>query len=265
LTFVDEPIDPENIGVVFYRYLTVIKDKIYRSSGSIISGDPAKIPSYSEDLNRLPPAAELLHALEIGNRERTFKWVDKCIEVIMDVRLHPDLLINFLNKITYDVNRLLSDLAELVTSDVSISAFFPSKPEELDIEALELNIRSFAETTLRMLGERRSDSSESLITAIQNEIKTRYQEELQINTIAQEFSMNPTYLGQLYKQQTGSYFNDYLNSVRIAKARELLTNTKDNLNSVAERTGYRSYNYFVKQFKKITGYSPGEYRKTHPG
>ena len=60
-------------------------------------------------------------------------------------------------------------------------------------------------------------------------------------------------------------FTDYLNSVRIAKAREMLDNTGMSVNEICQATGFNSVQNFIRVFKKYVGMTPGQYRKQQDG
>lgn len=55
--------------------------------------------------------------------------------------------------------------------------------------------------------------------------------------------------------------NEYIEYVRIEKAKELLENEDMKLNEIAKRVGYNNPNYFTTVFRKATGMYPSEYRK----
>jgi transcriptional regulator GlxA family with amidase domain len=70
-------------------------------------------------------------------------------------------------------------------------------------------------------------------------------------------------LFQLFKQNTGLTPNDYLQRLRIAKARELLTTTSQSVTEIAFAAGFASSQYFSRVFRKYTGQMPSEYRRRH--
>ena len=55
-------------------------------------------------------------------------------------------------------------------------------------------------------------------------------------------------------------FTNYLNKVRIEKAKELFTNTRLSAGEVAEKVGFTNANYFYSIFRKTTGFYPKEYK-----
>ena len=56
--------------------------------------------------------------------------------------------------------------------------------------------------------------------------------------------------------------NEYVTDCRIARAMELLRNTPKSAHAIAEEVGVANYTYFTKLFKRKTGLSPTEYRRT---
>lgn len=87
------------------------------------------------------------------------------------------------------------------------------------------------------------------------------EDKLNLTRIAEEFYMNPKYLGSKFKQETGLSFNQFLTNLKIYRAKKLLKQEKSKIAEVAERLGFENVAYFSKVFKKETGQSPGEYRR----
>lgn len=99
-----------------------------------------------------------------------------------------------------------------------------------------------------------------LIDRIQIYIQRNYQKNLTQDFLASLFFLNRSYLSQLFKKKTGQKFVDYLNDVRIEKAKELLLNSDRKMYQVAKAVGYSNTKYFFRIFKKRTSLSPEEYR-----
>lgn len=74
--------------------------------------------------------------------------------------------------------------------------------------------------------------------------------------------MNPSYLSQLFKQQLNKKFVDYLTVLRIKEAKRLLLYTSLRIAEIAEIVEYADLAYFSNNFKKITGSSPSDFRKS---
>lgn len=84
---------------------------------------------------------------------------------------------------------------------------------------------------------------------------------LSIKWLAEKVYLTPTYLSWLFKRQMGKTIGEYLTSVRMEQAKELLRDQQFKLYHVAEQVGYEDAGYFGKIFKKQTGLTPSEYRE----
>lgn len=86
-------------------------------------------------------------------------------------------------------------------------------------------------------------------------------EKVTLKKTADHFGFSANYLGQLYKQETGQHFSDYIIEHKIKRACLLLQDPTIKIYEVSEKTGYKNIIYFNRQFKQLTGMSPGNYRK----
>ena len=101
-----------------------------------------------------------------------------------------------------------------------------------------------------------------VIQRIVRHINSRYSVcDLGLDTVAKEFGYSPTYLSRIFKSETGFSLIDYMNMVRIYNARKLLDMPGQRAYEVSRTVGYNNYNYFSKNFKKITGQTISEYRE----
>lgn len=87
--------------------------------------------------------------------------------------------------------------------------------------------------------------------------------EITLTEAARQVHMNPSYLSQLFKQEMQVNFVDYVTALRMKEAKELLTGTTLRVSEVSDRLGYGDLAYFSNFFKKHTGMTPSEYRKSH--
>lgn len=105
-------------------------------------------------------------------------------------------------------------------------------------------------------------SEGNVIRSIKKSVEDRYSHNLTIKELAAEVYLSPTYLSYLFKQRTGFTINDYITSIRIDKAKEMLKDPKNNLYNIAHAVGYHEPAYFSRIFKKYTGKSPSKYRES---
>lgn len=91
-------------------------------------------------------------------------------------------------------------------------------------------------------------------------INKNYSKSITLNEAAEYAQISYAYLSQLFKQQTGKSFVDYLNEVRIKNAKNLLNESAMKVYEVAFNVGFKDPNYFIRVFKNITGMTPNEYK-----
>ncbi|MBP1039751.1 response regulator [Vagococcus sp. BWB3-3] len=85
---------------------------------------------------------------------------------------------------------------------------------------------------------------------------------LSLSMVATALFVDPSYLSKQMKQHLGKSFNDYLVTLRIAKAKELLQQEFHySVQEIGEKIGYPSQHYFSRVFKQHTGLSPSQYRQ----
>lgn len=94
-----------------------------------------------------------------------------------------------------------------------------------------------------------------------NYINRHYCENISLNDTAEAVGLSPQYLSSLFKKETGIGFNDYLNNVRIEKAKALIDEGRNKVKDIYNIVGFNNYSYFFKVFKDTTGFTPLEYSK----
>ncbi len=85
-----------------------------------------------------------------------------------------------------------------------------------------------------------------------------------LDSISDILKINASYFSMLFKKSFGVNFVDYLTDLRIQAAKGLLADPLLSAAEIANMVGYESPNYFTRVFKKTTGMTPTEYRKTLP-
>ncbi|MDR7236925.1 response regulator transcription factor [Neobacillus drentensis] len=102
----------------------------------------------------------------------------------------------------------------------------------------------------------------STIEKVLQYIETTPLDQITLKDAAEFVHMNHSYLSQLFKQQLNKKFVDYITELRIEESKRLLLNTSLRMSEIAERVGYSDLAYFSNNFKRLTGFSPSEFRKS---
>ena len=92
-------------------------------------------------------------------------------------------------------------------------------------------------------------------------LKLHYAEKPTLAGVSERFFYNSSYFSRMFKKFTGEGFNAYVNSLKINEALELIESTALSMEEIAEKVGYKDTKTFYAQFKKLTGSTPGAFRK----
>lgn len=92
-------------------------------------------------------------------------------------------------------------------------------------------------------------------------ISKNYSKRLTVDDIARYSNLSPSQFSRQFKKQIGTSPYDYLLSVRLTKAKELLKNTSLPISEISYQTGFANESNFIYFFKKHEGISPLKFRK----
>lgn len=93
-------------------------------------------------------------------------------------------------------------------------------------------------------------------------VRQNLERPLPLEEIAQAAGVSANWLSKSYKACTGRNLFDHIKELRIAKAKQLLKETKMNANEIARQTGFGTIRQFNRAFRDSTGKTPIEYRKS---
>jgi two-component system response regulator YesN len=165
------------------------------------------------------------------------------------------------------IHRCVSGILEILERmEVDKLAIHSLEPiiswQDLNISLHDLK-RLFTDFVLEAANKMHTQRKEALrggIQRIKAYIDESYTGNISLKSIANQFYMNPVYLGQLFKKTYGVYFNEYVLQLRIEEAKQLLRQTDLRIYEISEKVGYNNTEYFVTQFEKLEQLTPTEYR-----
>lgn len=111
--------------------------------------------------------------------------------------------------------------------------------------------------------EKPAEKTESpVLRTAKKYIRDHLTENLSLTEVAEKAGVSTAYLSSLFSQHMGCGFVDYLNKARIDYATYYMENGEMKIYEIAFKAGFRDEKYFYRVFKKVTGQSPSEYRKS---
>lgn len=109
--------------------------------------------------------------------------------------------------------------------------------------------------------EKKGTEQKRVIRDVMEIVRRRYQEDISLQSIAQEVYLSPSYLSYLFKKETGISLIKYITMIRLERAKQLLLSGNMKVSEVAASVGYQNYSYFNITFKNNVGMSPSQFRE----
>lgn len=209
-----------------------------------------------------------------GNLEKSLLYaigscdVEKAMEILTELSndftklpldSRSDAFTRLLLRLSEYTERFGITLASLYGTDFSISRQIKQLSTPLQMDQW---LRNHIRRSIKLLTENQAAYSSQIIQEVRTYISEHFSESITLASVAQNICLSPSYLSRLYKKVTGEKFIDYLTSVRMEKAMELLSSRDSRIYEVAEQVGYKSTKHFSQAFKAHMGQTPFEYKKS---
>lgn len=204
---------------------------------SVLGGQSEKAV---EIVGRLINAFSIMEAGDLEGIKNKALWL---FAIILRIASESDNNINQLLDTDLDVINGLSDTENFT-------------------EVLELSKSLVQSITDNMLTSIYSGHSQIITKALQY-INKGYKDKITLKDIENKLHVNSSYFSTLFKQEMGVTFTDYLNSLKVQYACNLLETTNLSIIDISLSTGFDDQSYFTKVFKKIKGVTPKEWRSRY--
>ncbi len=163
-----------------------------------------------------------------------------------------------------DLNTVLNAFYEAVLDTAPHNKLLVSKLEPLTAssEACTLyhNFCDFLTFVCGIIARQNDGTENRLVEQIEKYVNSHYQDcNLNISTIAQEINRNPRHISRIFKMQTNEGLLDYINRIRIKKAKEIMEEEDITMEELAEKVGYTNDRTFRRAFSRAEGTTPGRY------
>jgi len=237
----------ETLGMIHARKLNPSTQLITELEEDVggITVPPSELKKLSAHVaaGNVDEAVQIIHRLlqRLGKKGRAIEYRKLANEIISEI-----LLVLMTQKI--EVGELLSELAPYeqlkeITTEEQYYAFYGL----------------LIEKAISLVSDKKADK-DPIVDYVLAYMERHSGEDISQEEIAGKLNISIGYMGKYIKNKTGKTFNEYLEDIRIRKAKVILVETDDKIHEVANQVGYHNANSFTRMFKRITGVTPGEYR-----
>ncbi len=157
-----------------------------------------------------------------------------------------------------ETEKLLHSMLDEYTQE---KPFFEDKLYLQILELLVTFAREYAMSPVREVSEKAYDKYRGMVEAAILYINEHYAEPISLDEICRISMVSKTYFCYLFKLLTHKTFVEYLTSLRLNRAMELLRQTSLSIIDISQTVGFRDSTHFSRTFKQAKGISPREYRR----
>jgi AraC-like DNA-binding protein len=100
-----------------------------------------------------------------------------------------------------------------------------------------------------------------LAKAVMDHLTLHFNQPIRVHDLAETFHFSPDYLSRLMRHHMGIGPKPYLQQLRLKHAMELLLQTDDRIEQIALLSGFCDPTAFFRSFKRVTGMTPGRWRR----
>lgn len=208
---------------------------------------------------------ELHDLLQSGKEEAVFAWLDRQLDQLRHKDAAAEDFRTFALGAVEQVGKTVMKL-----NLKGIEGGLPSSPsgdpfaEFYSIEQYRTWLQSQIQPILSAISSQ-LETKDPVISFVLDYLNHHYGEDINLNLVADKLNLTPGYLSSIFKEKTNINFSEYLNNLRVERAKELLVNVDLRIQDIAMQVGYQNVNSFIRMFKRRYGLTPGEYRKRHAG
>lgn len=195
------------------------------------------------------------------------KVIDLINEMFLDIK-NKDIPIFLVRSFCYNLINTILDAAykESIKDNLRKYKYFDivSLVRFETMEELKEQINDICLYVCSLVEEHRTKINNSkpqeLIDYINNNC---FNSNFSLNIMADQFNMSVSNISYYFKTYIHHNISDYINELRIERAKKLLVETDINVQDIVLKIGYLNVSSFIRKFKQITGVTPGKYREIY--
>ena len=243
-------------NILYYDEMELMEHR----SGQADTNDNAYLKNV--DVNALNPAI-LQKFLSNGLQEETENFVK---DYFYAIGQEPMESLVFRNYVILNVR--FSVLSFLKSLGCDTEEMEPENTEEIlaesgkNIESAITYAKKMISQAITIRDQNSGNKNRNILKTAVDFIDEHYMDEdISLNTAANVANVSSNHFSALFSQNMGQTFIEYLTTLRMNKAKELLRCTGMRSSEIAGEVGYKDAHYFSYLFKKTQGMTPSEYRK----
>lgn len=207
----------------------------------------------------------LVKAIKTGNNKNVADVLEQIkVKIFEEKKFDPEMIKTFCWNVIYAINNIRLSIKAIEDKNKSIikdiSSLYRLVEQSKNINELHNLLVDASNNVVCRINRYNKDNIQSMLNKAIEYINDNYQRSITLNELAEYTYVSTYYISRIFKKEIGKNFVDYLNEIRINKAKVLLKNNTYKTYEVAELVGIQDPHYFSKLFKKYTNMTPTDYR-----
>ena len=238
--------------------------KLFGGDQVISFGEDIRLVNYSTDL-KLSDTEEIIFFIKTGLKDQAVKSIDKLFHSLAPADGTANehmysLGVHFISMLNLAMSELgFTQLRSNLLNGALYNRMFGCRT----IGELSQLLSKLAEDAADYVQGTRMKKTNQIVHDILSYLTDEFRNpDVSLSSVSQKFHLNSSYLSRIFKQEMGQGFTDYLLKLRIDEAVNLMNETDWKAYQIAEKVGIKDPYYFSHRFKKVTGVSIQEYKRT---
>ena len=239
--------------------------RFYMGSGSIILfEDLMSFYQGQEQVDFGDLDKALCEAIKTGNEDNTQNILYQIDEKVAKINIEPEFIKTFYWNLIHEIHTIQISIRSLDSEKremhYDISSLYKLIDKATQIKELKGLLREVSINVVRRINEYNQKNINQILQKAIEYIKAHYTMPITLNELAEHTYVSTYYLSRMFKKELGKNFVEYLNEIRIEKAKQLLKDTQYKTYEIAEIVGIQDPHYFSKIFKKYVNMTPTEFK-----
>ncbi len=207
---------------------------------------------------------ELVSAGDVENlKKKHFSLFDEGLGKLSDNPLR-NIQYHFIISVALIVRLCIENGMDSETGYTLSDLYIQRVDKMTDVNEIEKTHKEMAfDYTARMKALRHSNKYSRHVSKTIDYIENNLDKPLSVSSLSEHFGLSKSYLCTLFKKETDETINGYIEKKRIELAKDYLANTEIPFIEIASSLGFKTLSYFIRIFKKNTGMTVAEYRKSN--
>lgn len=254
--------DMNKLAVSYHQAMTALQNRSKKQDYQIIQFN--KLPIKSQVVFSFYDQKKIVNFILNGTKEELNQLVSDILNENKNRGITYPNMIELYKQIWSVGQRCLEEQGKKI-EDLEITQTITSIEQQKDLSFDESKhiVLNFLNSVLEYIRLEGICSGNKIVNQIQRYVAEHYAQDLCLEQIASELDISAKYISRVFKQKCGENLTEYINQIRISKAKEILVTTNTKIGEIASMVGIESRSTFLRVFKKLEGVSPNEYRMAY--